>query len=141
MTTVAHISTLAFRAVIVLAVAHQTAHSQASPDVEAAANAWMKRSTITIDYKSAGGQSNVFEVDLKKGLTYFGSSTDYCFGPPAPTKLSFADGELVLDFEFRAGCNAVAYRFHPITGIGRILVMREGTTSWTESASRISLRQ
>jgi hypothetical protein len=92
------------------------AYSQTPNEIGAAAQRWLERDTITINFLPSTSQADFFEVDTRSGVTRFGRSTGYCFGGHVPTRVMFSDSELVFRFEMRTACGQIEYRFDPVQG-------------------------
>lgn len=117
------------------------AAAQPAAERQAAADQLLAQKAIRIRF-TADGVSWLFETDVRRLKTDFPGSPDpVCFATGVPTRLDFVDPHLV--FEFRSlvrGCQAMQYRFDPVSGAGRIFVSDDGRATWTESGNaRIAL--
>jgi len=111
---------------LLAATASSAAHAQSPEELKAAADKWLGKPAFKIAFDTPSWRST-FEVDRASGMTWFVGGRGYCFNQKVPTKVNYNGQLLVVAFEFRQGCDAIEYRFNPVTGAGEIFTGPPGT--------------
>ncbi len=117
--------------------------AQSVDDRKAAADKWLKRDEIKIQY-TGPNYSSVFVVSTKdKSVVFYNSPDRWCAGRPVPAEWLVDDsGTLVFTFTpEKNDCMVLRYAFDPIARSGAISYRAKAPAdaAWTSSTSRILL--
>lgn len=136
-------STSVFAAILVSLLYVESAIAQSVDEKKAAAEKWLARNEIKINY--VGPYTATFSVDTKaKTVLFYNSPDRFCASGPVPTDTAInQDGFLVFTFDSkRNGCLQIQYTFDPITKAGTVRGRPTGSAPdfpWNDSKSKVSL--
>lgn len=122
-----------------------TAFAESVDEMKAAAQIWLAKDEIKINY-AGSAYSSIFTVDMKaKTVRFYGSPDRYCANQPVPTTVTVEeDGTLSFVFDSKkAGCEEIKYAFNPISREGVLSHRPSGSAGdapWSRSTSKISLK-
>ena len=117
--------------------------AQSAEDRKAAAEKWLTRDEIRIQY-SGPNYSSVFVVSTReRTVTFYNSPDRWCAGRPVPTEW-VVDESGTLTFTFtpeKSDCMVLRYTFDPIAKSGAISYRAKSPADapWTSSNSRVLL--